>query len=104
DGTVRLWKASGSGAPVIVGAHPGGARSAVFSPDGTRVVSVGADGMVRIWSDLEPIEPNAPRLWRATSYCIPPEQREELLGLSASMARAHYDGCLRRVAEANVQK
>jgi hypothetical protein len=71
-----------------------------FSPDGTRIVTTGADSLVRIWTDFEPLAPSSPRLWQATTYCMPAAQRESLLGLTSAMARAHEETCLHRVAQA----
>jgi WD40 repeat protein len=49
DCTVRLWHADGSGEPLILRGHEGWVRAASFSRDGTRVVSAGAGGTVRVW-------------------------------------------------------
>ncbi|NUP04472.1 MAG: hypothetical protein HOW73_00235 [Polyangiaceae bacterium] len=48
DGTVRIWKADGTGRPVILD-HDVEVLSATFSPDGTRVLTVAKDGKGRIW-------------------------------------------------------
>jgi WD40 repeat protein len=49
DGTARIWRADGTGEPVILRGHAGSVFSAVFSPDSTRVVTAGHDGSARIW-------------------------------------------------------
>jgi len=41
-----------------------------------------------------------PRLWTATSYCMPIERRVELLGVSEDQARRDRQRCLERVERA----
>ena len=49
DGTVRVWQADGTGEAVVLKGHEGSVVSAVFSPDGTRVVTASEDNTARVW-------------------------------------------------------
>ncbi|MDI3290828.1 WD40 repeat domain-containing protein [Polyangium sp. 15x6] len=69
-----------------------------WSPDGRRIVTGSDDGVVRIWTDLEPLHGiDDPKLWTATTYCMPIERRMELLRVTEAMARENQEACLRRV-------
>jgi WD40 repeat protein/serine/threonine protein kinase len=65
DGTARIWSAGEAGVAgqagdagqagqaseaVVLAGHGDGVRSAVFSPDGTRVLTASLDGTARIWN------------------------------------------------------
>jgi WD40 repeat protein len=49
DGTARVWRADGSGEPVVLRDHEGYVRSASFSPDGRSVITASMDGTARVW-------------------------------------------------------
>ncbi|WP_437618237.1 nSTAND1 domain-containing NTPase [Sorangium sp. So ce1151] len=50
DGTARVWRADGTGQPVVL-PHSGAAvLSAAWSPDGERVLTASEDGTARVWS------------------------------------------------------
>lgn len=60
DGTARIWRADGTGRPIVLRGHGTGTSPELFahkdvvsgiefSPDGGRVVTAGKDGTARIW-------------------------------------------------------
>ena len=49
DGTARVWRADGTGEPVVLKGHEGGVNSAAFSPDGARIVTASRDNTARVW-------------------------------------------------------
>ncbi len=101
DKTVRVWNADGAGEPLVLRGHEGMVSQASFSPDGARVVSGSIDKLARVWRDLTPLQgPADPKLWAATSYCLPAERRVELLQASEAAARADQQACERRVDQA----
>ena len=100
DTTVRIWHADGTGATVILVGHDLPVLQAAFSPDGQRVVSVSKDLTVRLWHDLAPVTVDDPRLWAATSYCMPIERRIKLLGVTEDQAGRDRQRCLERVEHA----
>ncbi|MGK3997560.1 nSTAND1 domain-containing NTPase [Sorangium sp. So ce1024] len=98
DKTARVWNADGTGEPLVLRASDSPVNGAAFSPDGERVVTASDDKIVRVWSDLEPLRGiDDPKLWAATSYCMPVERRIDLLRVPEPMARANREACLRRV-------
>lgn len=102
DGTVRIWNADGTGEPIVLRASNEPVSSASWSPDGKRIVTASDDTTVIIWSDLEPLQSaDDPRLWTATTYCMPLDVRRRLLGFSEAQSRKDFENCQRRVSEAN---
>ncbi|XXR93604.1 protein kinase [Sorangium sp. So ce426] len=103
DGTVRVWNSDGTGEPLVLRGSESPVNSVAFSPDGMRIISASDDRAVRVWTDLEPLHGvDDPKLWAATTYCMPIERRIELLRLPEALARTHQEDCLRRVAAARV--
>ena len=49
DGTIRIWRADGSGTPITLSGHSGLVTSATFSPDGSRVLTFHSDFTARVW-------------------------------------------------------
>jgi WD40 repeat protein len=100
DQTIRIWRADGTGTPRVLAGHSLWVNTARFSPDGKRIVSASDDHSVRVWRDLAPVTLDDPRLWTATTYCMPIERRTEFLGVTEELARRDLRRCQERVAEA----
>ena len=49
DGTTRIWRADGSGTPIVITGPTDWLASATFSPDGSRVLITSNYGTARIW-------------------------------------------------------
>ncbi|WP_437572831.1 nSTAND1 domain-containing NTPase [Sorangium sp. So ce542] len=99
--TVRVWNADGTGEPLVLAGAEQAYNAAAWSPDGERIVAASDDGTVWVWTDLEPLSGlDDPKLWTATSYCMPIERRIELMSIHEATARAHLRACERRVDEA----
>jgi WD40 repeat protein len=92
DRTARVWLADGSGEPMVL-RHKAEVNSAAFSADGSRVVTASGDGTARVWRVSW--EALLRHLRRATTACLTPTQRRELLGESEEEARAAYEACER---------
>ncbi len=68
-----------------------------FSPDGRRVI--GLTEHYR-YSWLWQPEDLKDWLWRATPYCLPPDERSTLLGENPEDASAHHAACVEKAREA----
>ncbi|XXY45169.1 protein kinase [Sorangium sp. So ce269] len=101
DKTTRVWNADGTGEPMVLRGSDAAVNDAAFSPDGKRIVTASDDKIARVWTDLEPLRGiEEPRLWTATTYCMPVERRVELFRVPEAMAWADRDACQRRVKAA----
>jgi len=49
DGTARVWRADGTGSPVVLEGHTNRVNAAAFSPDGQHVVTGSWDDTARVW-------------------------------------------------------
>ncbi|WP_437720548.1 nSTAND1 domain-containing NTPase [Sorangium sp. So ce861] len=100
DKTVRVWNADSTGEPLVLRAYSP-INAVAFSPDGQRIGAAADDTMVRVWTDLEELRSvDDPKLWAATTYCMPVDRRMELLRVPEAAARASREACVRRVEEA----
>ncbi|XXX72563.1 protein kinase [Sorangium sp. So ce134] len=101
DNTVRVWNADGTGEPLVLRASDAPINAVAFSPDGQRIVAAADDMAVRVWTDLEELRGvDDPKLWAATTYCMPVDRRMELLRVPEAAARANREACVRHVEEA----
>lgn len=100
DGVFRIWKMDGQGEPLTLRASKKFVHSAVFSPDGRQVLTASGDGSISIWRSLEPMDgPNDPRLWSATSYCLPMELRRKWLAFPEAQLEADWKRCQQKVEQ-----
>jgi dipeptidyl aminopeptidase/acylaminoacyl peptidase len=103
DKTARVWKADGTGEPLVLRGHEDRVLSAAWSPDGQRIVTTSGDNTARVWTGLTPLRgADDPRLWLVTRYCLSIERRTQLLNVSEATARADQEACERRVEAARV--
>ncbi|WP_437630002.1 nSTAND1 domain-containing NTPase [Sorangium sp. So ce854] len=101
DATVRVWNVGAAGEPLVLRASDAPINAVAFSPDGQRIVSAADDAVVRVWTDLEELRGvDDPKLWAATTYCMPIDRRMELLRVPEDAARASRAACARHVEAA----
>ena len=102
DATVRIWNADGTGEPIVLRPSDKAPNSASWSPDGGRIVAALDDNTLVVWSDLEPLhDAEDPKLWTATTYCMPLDIRRRLLDFSEEQSQSDLDRCLRHVRDAS---
>ena len=101
DKAVRVWSADGTGEPLILRVSRFSYNSVAFSPDGKRIAAASDDHAAWVWSDFEPLSGlGDPKLWAATTYCMPIERRIVLLNVPEATAKAQNKACARHVEEA----
>ena len=83
---------------MLLSGHAGDVTSAVFSPDGSQLITASADRTVRRWKQvgLQPAEQFRERVRSATSACLTPGQRQRQLGERVTEARTAHAACERR--------
>ena len=88
DKTARIFPVDGHSAAVVLRGHSQTVSAACFSPDGRYLFTGSQDMTIRRFL----IDPAALKeaLWRATSDCLPIEDRRELLGESLADAQHGY--------------
>ena len=64
DKTARVWRADGSGEPLVLHGHEGAVTSAGFSPDGTRIVTGSDDNTARVWPLIQDLPELARLAWQ----------------------------------------
>ncbi len=100
DGTVRIWSADGAGAPIVFRASGAPLTHVTWSSNGHRIVASLMDKTIRVWEDLEPPRGvDDPRLWTATTYCMPPDMRQTL-GFTEEQSQKDLVLCEKRIAKA----
>jgi WD40 repeat protein len=99
DGTVRIWNARGPGEPVVLQLASNAAnRASSWSPDGQRIVVAFQDKTLLVFRDVEPLrDAENPKLWTATTYCMPLDIRKRLLGFTEDQSRQDLERCERHV-------
>jgi WD40 repeat protein len=105
DETVRVWSTDGAGEPLVLSGAERAYNHAAWSPDGKSIAATSDDKTVWVWTDLEPLRGiDDPKLWTATTYCMPIERRIQILNVPEATARADQEACLRRVEEARAAR
>ena len=76
DETARVWDAEASKTIAVLAGHSGPVRSAVFSPDGERILTASDDTTARIWRIFPTTQALVDRSKILVPRCLTPEQRE----------------------------
>ena len=101
EDVVRVWRADGEGVPIVLEGFTAMITEVAFSPDGSKLATSTKDGKTWIAPRVDRIPSVSGMqelLWQQTSYCMPVEQRRELVGETEEAARESYERCRRRVA------
>jgi hypothetical protein len=100
DKTVRVWNADGTGELLVLRGAEKAYNRVTFSPDGKSIAAGSDDHTAWVWTDLEPLGGvDDPKLWAASTYCMPVERRIKVLNVPETTAQLHWQACLRRVEE-----
>jgi WD40 repeat protein len=73
---VRVWDAEAIKTIAVLKGHSGPVRSAVFSPDGERILTASDDTTARIWRIFPTAQALVDRSKMVVPRCLTPEQRE----------------------------
>jgi WD40 repeat protein len=91
DRSARIWSPKDIAEPLLLRGHEGAVNGAAWSPDGKRLATASADGIVRLWDlDKSVLEE---RLRDATTDCLPPKLRREVLNEGPPVAVTRYTAC-----------
>ena len=74
DGTARIWETATGRLLAVLSGHHARLRSAMFSPDGRRIITASDDASARIW-DVSPDLPASNEL-RKFMACVLPVRLE----------------------------
>jgi WD40 repeat protein len=63
---------------VVLGRHTDGVTSAVFAPDGGRILTASSDNTARLWEAFPDPQALVDRVKAEVPRCLTPEQRQRL--------------------------
>jgi WD40 repeat protein len=88
DGVARLWSVTAGSDSVILNGSGGPLTYAALSPKGDSVLTASEANNAFVWAvDVKPA------LWGATRYCVPAEDRQNILAESEYDARKGFEAC-----------
>ena len=90
--TAFVWRADGSGEPLLLEGHRGVVLSVQFSPDGSKLISCSQDRTCRVWTYRWP-DLVAKLRQRFPGACLGEDERARHLGEDRETARAEARAC-----------